>query len=180
MEVFHFVCTHQEAEELIRAQAELWISDCGCRASAKDKCRSRTDLCLAFFKEPVSGGANLRPAKLADALEVLAETDRHHLVTRPFTDGAGKVKGMCICCDCHCDYFHDPSLAGSCAPGRFVAVSDEATCDGCGVCVPVCYFGARSKEGALVDSARCAGCGLCVEVCPAGATAMEKREAAQA
>ena len=117
-------------------------------------------MCLGFVKEPVSGGSNLRPAKLTDALEVLAEAGRHHLVTRPFTD--------------------NPDLAGSCAPGRLVAVSDEATCDGCGVCVPVCYFGARSKEGALVDSARCAGCGLCVEVCPAGATTMEKRETAQA
>jgi len=88
MDVSHFVCTHQEAEELIRAQTEFWLSDCGCRAPAKDKCRSRTDLCLGFVKEPVSGGGNLRPAKLADALEVLAEAGRHHLVTRPFTDRA--------------------------------------------------------------------------------------------
>ena len=88
--------------------------------------------------------------------------------------------GICVCCDCHCAYFRDPALVGTCAPGRLVAVSDEATCDGCGVCVPVCYFGARSKEGALVDPARCAGCGLCVEVCPAGATTMEKRRAARA
>ena len=122
-------------------------------------CRSRTDVCLGFVQEANSGGGNLRPAKVADALEVLAEAGRHHLVTRPFADRAGKVMGICVCCDCHCAYFRDPALVGTCAPGRLVAVSDEATCDGCGVCVPVCYFGARSKEGALVDPARCAGCG---------------------
>jgi len=159
----------------VSAEAGFWLSDCGCRASAEDKCRSRIDVCLGFVREANSGGGNLRPAKVADALEVLAEADRHHLVSRPFADKAGQVVGICFCCDCHCAYFRDPALAGSCAPGRLVAVSDDA-CDGCGECVPVCYFGARGEEGALAHPERCAGCGLCAEACLSGAIAMAGRE----
>lgn len=165
LDVSHFVCTHGEAEDLIRvaartraaatarARAEVsaetgfWLSDCGCRASAEDKCRSRIDVCLGFVREANSGGGNLRPAKVAEAHEVLAEAGRHHRVSRPFADKAGQVVGICFCCDCHCAYFRDPALAGSCAPGRLVAVTDDDACDGCGLCAEGCLSGAIAMAG---------------------------------
>jgi heterodisulfide reductase subunit A len=55
----------------------------------------------------------------------------------------------------------------------FVAVVDEAACNGCGLCPAECaYEGAlmmTEKDGkslALVNAALCKGCGACVAVCP--------------
>lgn len=57
-----------------------------------------------------------------------------------------------------------------------VACVDEDICSGCGVCIPLCPYGARELE--LVDERRiakvnavlCEGCGSCIAACPSGAT----------
>ena len=38
--------------------------DCGCRAPAEDKCRSRTDVCLGFVQEANSGGTTFARVRL--------------------------------------------------------------------------------------------------------------------
>jgi heterodisulfide reductase subunit A len=49
-------------------------------------------------------------------------------------------------------------------------------CKGCGICVEVCTYGARSlDEGrsiALVDEFLCQGCGACQVACPGGAAVL--------
>jgi heterodisulfide reductase subunit A len=58
-----------------------------------------------------------------------------------------------------------------------VACVDEDVCSGCGVCVPLCPYGARELELvngrriAKVNSVLCEGCGCCIAACPSGATA---------
>ncbi|NTU60338.1 MAG: CoB--CoM heterodisulfide reductase iron-sulfur subunit A family protein, partial [Deltaproteobacteria bacterium] len=47
---------------------------------------------------------------------------------------------------------------------------DPDLCSACGLCVPVCPYGAREVDGAAgfsrVNEALCQGCGACVAVCP--------------
>ncbi len=55
-----------------------------------------------------------------------------------------------------------------------VATVNERLCAGCGLCVAVCPYGARSIDEetnvAQVNAALCQGCGGCVTACPNGAT----------
>lgn len=40
-------------------------------------------------------------------------------------------------------------------------------CDGCGLCVDICYLGSIELDGrAQVDWDTCTDCGTCVDVCP--------------
>ncbi len=51
-----------------------------------------------------------------------------------------------------------------------VAWVDPEVCSGCGLCVPICPYGARELDQTLghsrVNEALCEGCGACVAVCP--------------
>ena len=52
-------------------------------------------------------------------------------------------------------------------------------CDGCGLCIPACPFGAiaaaevAGKSAVEVSKALCKGCGACVPVCPREALDLE-------
>jgi MinD superfamily P-loop ATPase len=55
---------------------------------------------------------------------------------------------------------------------------DAEQCTGCGLCLPVCRFGALSegRNGLVVlDPLFCEGCGVCRRVCPQGAVSLEPR-----
>lgn len=51
---------------------------------------------------------------------------------------------------------------------------DKEKCDGCGICVKKCKFGALKMENgkAKVDNLLCEGCGACEVLCPRGAIKM--------
>ncbi len=61
--------------------------------------------------------------------------------------------------------------------GNRVATIDREACIDCGVCEPVCRFGAiRWKDGEYeVEDATCEGCGACTFVCPQDAVTLEPR-----
>jgi heterodisulfide reductase subunit A len=69
---------------------------------------------------------------------------------------AGKVLGL----------FAQPSLIME----PTIAEVDTSICSGCGVCVPMCPYGARSLDEragvARVNPALCQSCGACVVACP--------------
>ena len=53
-------------------------------------------------------------------------------------------------------------------------VVDEAKCDGCGLCVSVCYCNALVLVGGVVivvETEECGWCTECEAVCPTGAIA---------
>jgi heterodisulfide reductase subunit A len=55
-----------------------------------------------------------------------------------------------------------------------IAAVDEDVCTGCGICVEVCPYEARTlnekKRIAEVNDALCAGCGACIAACPSNAS----------
>ncbi len=57
--------------------------------------------------------------------------------------------------------------------GGYVADIDKEKCQGCGLCVQACYFGAISYNEELgvseVNPVLCKGCGTCAVICPSGA-----------
>lgn len=57
---------------------------------------------------------------------------------------------------------------------RPIAVVDRATCDACGLCMPLCPPAAihMRRDGLLVDAATCTGCRKCIAPCPVGALRM--------
>jgi heterodisulfide reductase subunit A len=66
-----------------------------------------------------------------------------------------------------------------------IARVDEALCTWCGVCAPVCPYGAigraaaGGKEVARIHEALCKGCGACIPVCPKDALDLEGTTDAQ-
>lgn len=173
----HFVCTHEEAYEIVDGQKQFWVSNCGCREETGDCKVSRTDLCLQFTGSTAASGTGKRKITRRQAEGLLKEAAEKRLVARPFRDDETRsvVEGICFCCPCCCGYFHNPE--DRCDPGNMVARTDADACTNCGECVPECRFGARKmvKNRLVVDTDKCYGCGLCETACPPGAIHMVVR-----
>ncbi|MFC1683273.1 4Fe-4S binding protein [Candidatus Zixiibacteriota bacterium] len=177
---FHFVCTREQARELVGGQERFWASNCGCREDRERGCkRSRMDLCLMFRDDIVgSGGSGKREVFIEDVQEFFREAEENHLVIRPYRDEETRtrVDGICFCCDDCCEYFVNPNEV--CDKGDLIEKTDLEACTHCGMCVDVCYFGARQIVGEelAVDREKCYGCGLCLDVCPVECVEMVSRE----
>ena len=44
----HYVATHGEAVELVKAHCRYWVSNCGCRETGKGCKRSKKEVCMSF------------------------------------------------------------------------------------------------------------------------------------
>ncbi|HEX3045163.1 MAG TPA: 4Fe-4S dicluster-binding protein [Bacillota bacterium] len=174
----HYVCTHQEAKELIDSHGTFFVSNCGCRERMGGCKQSRIDVCLIFNENFRGSGTNCRPLTKEDAYQILNEANEKHLVTQPFRDETdqNKIAGICFCCQCCCAYFIHPGEV--CDQGNRTEFTDRDSCTNCGLCIESCYFKARSMvEGKLeVFQDQCYGCGLCVDVCPIGMIKMKAKQ----
>jgi ferredoxin len=169
----HYVCTYEEAIDLIKTQKDFWVSNCGCRESKGQCKRSRMDVCLMFQDGEDPSGSNMHKISFQEVLDILDEAKSKKLVTRPFrTEDRTKTDGICFCCDDCCGYFLNRDEV--CDKGKFMEETDMNKCVQCGACVSVCYFGARKMiDGSLeLDRNACFGCGLCKTICPAQAINM--------
>ena len=176
---FHYVCTLDEARQMVAERDRFWMSNCECREERGPCKRSGIFLCLQFDETKVPLGSGRREVTREEVLKALAEAEKTHLVPRPFRDYDDKENtyGICFCCDCCCDYFatENPS---PCDRGLYIEQTDEELCNHCGTCEEFCYFGARVFDGEFLEvhPDECYGCGVCVDVCPEGAVEMVLRE----
>jgi ferredoxin len=163
----HYVCTLEQARELISKHSKFWVSNCGCRESGSGCKQSRADVCLMFSNEGGSSGSNLHEITLLQVNEIIREAIEKKLVARPFrnTDFTD-TDGICFCCQDCCGYFLDGSE--HCNKGTHAERTDFDLCINCGLCVSSCYFGVRTVENGLaeIDHEQCYGCGLCIHECP--------------
>lgn len=175
---FHFVCTRDEAREIIDQQNMYWVSNCGCRESGSGCTRSRMDVCLFFDTQMGGTGSNLREVDREFVEGILTEAETTHLVPRPFRyeDDKTRVQGICFCCEDCCYYFVEKP-PDSFDRGSYIEKTDADSCTHCGVCTEVCYFDARTmgEEKLEVFRDNCYGCGLCIDVCPVPCIQMVER-----
>jgi NAD-dependent dihydropyrimidine dehydrogenase PreA subunit len=166
---FHYVCTHDEALDLVNRREHFWISNCGCREDRGNQCRrSSMEVCLQFNEATAASGSARRAVSKAEVMELLQESASTRLVARPFRkdDDFSITDGICFCCDDCCGYFLNP--LEECDKGAVEQKTDLEACIDCGICEEVCYFMARQIiNGELtLSSEACYGCGLCLAVCP--------------
>jgi Pyruvate/2-oxoacid:ferredoxin oxidoreductase delta subunit len=175
---FHYVCTREQAWELMQQRDRFWVSNCGCREERGGRCRqSRMDVCLQFRPQTGASGSGCREITREEVQAIFREAETHHLVTRPFhrEDDLTADDGICFCCNDCCSYFLN--RAERCDKGSLIERTDFDACTHCGICEEICYFGARAMNGELiVNREECYGCGLCAEVCPEECIALVPRE----
>ena len=173
----HYVCTIEEARELVENRDRFWVMNCDCRDKKGTCQKSRHDVCLEFYEQTSAIGTGHHEITKEEVEEILKEAEEKHLASRPFRDynTRTKLEGICFCCDCCCYYFR--SQDEPCGIGQFIESTDMNSCTHCGECVEVCYFKARSMDNGehAVDREKCYGCGLCVSVCPEECIEMVQR-----
>ena len=123
------------------------------------------------WPERYKGGVDFMSPEEAKAW--LTKMDNMGFVHMIMTFGGSYVGGICNCDypDCsqirtRLDYGFEPALM----KGHHIAKVNYDTCNGCGICVQRCQFGAIKFEVTLdktnIDAMRCFGCGLCETACP--------------
>ncbi len=95
--------------------------------------------------------------------------------------GAPYIGGFCQCDYPDCTLIRDGVDFGiGVMKSHYVAMVDYETCNGCGICVQRCQWGAikfeLSKDRTNIDQFRCYGCGVCETGCPRGAIKLLERK----
>lgn len=178
------IMPYEVAEEIIRKQRKIVVSDCICRKEQKmvgKGCDAPMEVCLAFgtgafFYEKNGLG---RSIDTAEALEILEKGRQAGLVLQP--GNSQRPANICMCCGCCCQVLKNLSALE--APAEMVhtnyrAVVDADECVACEDCVERCHMAAISvEEVAQVDPKRCIGCGVCVPACPSDALSLAPKDA---
>ncbi len=179
------ILPYEVAEEIIRGQKKIVISDCICRkehAIMGKGCGNLLEACLsfgtgAFYYEENGLG---RAIDQEEALGILNMGREAGLVLQP--GNSRRPTNICMCCGCCCQVLKNlktlesPALA---VHSNYYAGVDEAACIGCEACVDRCHMDAVSmQQTAVVDPKRCIGCGVCVSECPTGAMRFEQKDPA--
>lgn len=130
------------------------------------------------WPERYKGGVNFMT--LEEAKDWLTRWVMRGMVPIIMTYGAPYVGGLCLCDYPDCGMIRRRLDVGiGCLKGHEVAVVDYDRCNGCGVCVQRCQWGALKFEvttgQAHIDQYRCFGCGVCAVGCPRDAITMKPR-----
>lgn len=128
------------------------------------------------WPERYKGGVHFMPPE--EVKDWLKKWNKRGFMHAIMTVGIGYIEGICNCEYPACNLIRDRLDLGveSLLKGHFIARVDYASCNGCGICVQRCQFGAVKYEvridKANVDPMRCFGCGLCETGCPKSAITM--------
>lgn len=162
------------------------VGSCRCRLATRAcDCPIKTDI-------TVKTGAVIYKSFFPEDYEVISKEEAKKLVETLNEKGlVPMVYAFCIAggafvsfviCNC-CPHSCIPILAQTATrlhvydPGDYVAYVNEEKCIGCGDCISICPFNARSLVNgkAKVNYLACYGCGVCVYHCKGKATIMVKR-----
>jgi ferredoxin len=181
----HRVCTFAEAEKAIREHDEIYVMDCFCRRPAREGktswafCGHSIETCMSFRQpKPEDPSYEFKEVTRERALELYDSWKEEGGFFRFVED----QNWICFCCGCGCEWFRDKDGSlrqDPCDKSPCIEKTDHDLCMGCGECVDVCAYQARSLEEDImvVQSGQCYGCSACEYVCPEDAIVMVQREA---
>ncbi len=166
------VVSYEQAEEIIKSQTKISVTQCICRKEQKmigEGCDHITEVCMAFGTGAffyIDSGLG-REISQPEALDILHKAMDDGLVLQP---GNGqKVWGFCMCCGCCCALLKGlkkMKTPASVAHTNFFARVIPNRCTACGLCPDRCPMEAITiDETALVNRNRCIGCGVCAGTC---------------
>ncbi|WDP86885.1 MAG: 4Fe-4S binding protein [Desulfobacter sp.] len=145
------IMDYESAEEIIRAQSKIVVSDCICRKEHEmvgKRCEYPMEVCLSFG----SGAYYYEENGLGRSID-----QKEALANLKTLDQPAKAV--------HTNYY---------------ARVDEEACIGCGICVDRCHMDAivisDETQTARGEPDRCIGCGLCVPQCPEEAMKFEQKK----
>ena len=180
----------QDAFKMVEIGPPLASMHCLCRKRIRgiEETNENEYSCLGtgvgMFKwerwpERYRGGVHFMPPD--EAKEWLEKWDKRGLMHILMTVGVGYIEGICNCEYPDCDGIRHRLDYGilSMLKGHYVAQVDYDRCNGCGVCVQRCQFGAARFEVRIdkvnIDQIKCFGCGLCETGCPRNAITLVDR-----
>ncbi len=178
---------YETAEEIIKKQKKIVVSDCICRKEhdmVGQPCKYPVEVCLSFGSGAYyyEGNGLGRSIDVDEALTILEKGREAGLVLQP--GNAQEPGNICMCCGCCCQVLGN--LRKLEAPAKAVhsnyfARVDADECVGCEACMDRCHMDAivMEDDAAVVNLDRCIGCGVCVPVCPSGALALVKKAEAE-
>ncbi|MFZ5634119.1 MAG: ATP-binding protein [Bacillota bacterium] len=184
------VVTLQEAMDIVELASPIALMSCVCRKMTRGKVeddeRSYTcmGLGIGMFKwdrwpERYKGGVEFITPD--EAREWLKKWNKKGMMHSIMTHGTPYIGGICNCDypDCLAIRYRLDYGINQLIKGHWVAKVDYDRCNGCGICVSRCQFGAIKKEVTTdktnIDMMRCFGCGLCETGCKQQAITMIER-----
>lgn len=182
----HNIATYDEIRSIIeQTDKRIGVAECICR-KAKDlldepcKRTDRREVCLGFrdFHDTYDRHGWGRSVTKAEALDILAQSEKEGLVLQPSNEQEPQF--VCACCGCCCGILEMMRIMprpADFAASNFYAVLDTDACNGCGVCTRRCQMGAIQVKGkeAILDVGKCIGCGLCVTTCKTKAIQLARK-----
>ena len=169
------ILPYEKISEILQNAKTIAVTECACRTMNR-QCDNPTDVCLLFneFAEIIIERGIARKISKEEASSILALTEDLGLVHQLNNSEPEGYQFLCNCCSCCCSLLRGMIVLGKkdiTAKSRYVSSVNSELCDGCGICVTRCQFGAMNiiDSKAAVDKENCFGCGLCASKCPTNA-----------
>ena len=189
-----YVITLEEAFQVVELSYPIAAMQCMCRTALRAEEETNMDEytctcigpgCLKWERWPERYKGGVEFMTVEQAKEWLTKLDKEGFMHLIMVLEQNYVGGICNCDypDClairdRLDYGTIPSLH----KGHYVASIDYDQCNGCGICMQRCHYGALRFEYSYamnkpnIDQFKCFGCGMCSTGCPRGAITMVERE----
>lgn len=180
----------QEILELLSRSNVVGIGNCYCREtqrrhSDEPNCDHPIKTCIHIgfgnsLHEISYKSENLEKVTKEEIKQLLEECDQRGLVHQIiYFPNPEFYYVVCNCCPCCCVVMNKFLKSGSpqMIKSDFIAYTDLAKCNNCGLCEQWCYFGARKllNEKLTFSPNLCFGCGVCVSKCPKEAISLRKK-----
>jgi NAD-dependent dihydropyrimidine dehydrogenase PreA subunit len=175
--VTQYVLPTQQATKILKEARFFALAKCGCRVAFRN-CNNPLDTCLLLDEEAeyLMSRGYAKKISLDEAKNVLETANNAGLVHLTLYLPGQKIYAICSCCPCCCHDLQALLKYGKTffvAKSDYIAICNADLCNGCGVCVERCIFGAREiRNGKSLVKDNCYGCGLCVTTCPTKASSL--------
>ena len=168
------ILPYEKLSDILREAETIAVMRCPCRVRGR-RCNNPLEVCISLNEsaERLLERRVARELTKEEALSIFNICEDLGLVHQVDNASHG-VSWICNCCTCCCIYLRAQIFLGrkhATVKSRYSSVVDPELCDGCGLCVDRCNFGAIKMVNSklVIDEEKCFGCGLCVSKCPTNA-----------